>query len=95
MPRHETPGFERENTEVIVPLAKNIVLLGRFEGTSNRLYTFKKQVAGINSLSIIYAHRFIYSSRKNIDWLNKDGRIGNTEDIIDEFREKNVRAGNS
>ncbi len=91
MPRFEAPGFERENTEVIVPLTKNIVLLGRFEGESHRLWAFKKQVAGINSLSIIYSQRFIYSQRKNFYWLNKNGRIGNTDDFLDELKEGKMR----
>ena len=91
MPRFEDPGFERENTEVILPLTKNIVLLGRFEGESHRLWAFKKQVAGINSLSVIYAQRFIYSSRNDINWLKKDGDIGNTDDILDELKERNIQ----
>jgi len=90
VPGYGAPGFEMENTKVIVPLAKNIVLLGRFEGESHRLFALEKQVACINRLSIIFAQRFIYSSRKNINWLNKDEDIGNTDDLLDELKKGNL-----
>lgn len=89
--RFDRPGFERENTEVIVPLNKNVVLLGRFEGESHILWASRKQVAAINSLSIIYAQRFIYSPRKNFYWLNKDGGIGNADDILDELKKEKMK----
>jgi len=89
-PGFEPPGFEMKNTEVIVPLTKNIVLLGRFEVEADRLWASKKQVASINTLSIIFAQRFIYSSSENINWLNKDGDIGNKDDILDELKKRNL-----
>jgi len=89
MPKFDNPGFERENTEVIMPLNKNIALLGRFEGKSQRLWVSRKQVATINRLLAIHAQRFIYSSRKNFLWLNKDGNIGNIIDLKEELKRIN------
>lgn len=68
------PGFALEETEVIVPLTKNMAIIGRFEGfpAGDSLRAKSSHIRMINGHSISYAGRFIYSYNENIPVLLPD-----------------------
>ncbi len=65
---HLPPGFALEGTEVIVPLTKNIAIMGRFEGfqAGDSIRAKTNYIRMINGHSINYASRFIFSNKENI-----------------------------
>jgi len=88
MPPFWGPGFGMKYTELTMPLAKQIALLARFEREPQILLAPKKVIAKLNSRTVMYAERFIYSPRKDFIWLDKDGKNRNVTDLIKILKSK-------
>ncbi|GAW94375.1 DUF4238 domain-containing protein [Calderihabitans maritimus] len=88
MPPFYSPGFGMLNTEITVPLSKNFALIGRFEGEAQVGLATKKTVASINSRTGMYSKRFVYSAKKDFIWINKNGQISTTADLIKAIQKK-------
>lgn len=96
MPQFDSPGFERENTVVTMPLNKYVALHGRFEGASSNILVSSEVVALINTFTCIYGQRFIYSPKEEFIWLKKDNNIGKLDDFLKELkRDKRDSKGKS
>jgi len=86
------PGFGMKYTELTMPLNKHIAILGSFEEEPQTFRAPKTTVAKLNSRTIMYAQRFIYSSVPNIIWFKGKGEIGNTRDLMIITKAKNKNA---
>jgi len=85
-----SPGFGMNNTELTMPLSKNVALIAKFEEIDkNVMKADRNTVAIINSRTAMYSKRFIYSSKKDFIWLMEDKKIGNTNDLLGELNKNN------
>lgn len=78
-----SPGFGLRNTEITLPLTKELFLIGRFEPlipytTVNKV----KQIAALNSRTGMHATRFVYSMKQNFPWLTNNDTIAGVKDLF-------------
>ncbi|OWA35580.1 hypothetical protein B9G55_13210 [Saccharibacillus sp. O16] len=80
------PGFGVSNTEVTLPLSKDIMLLGRFEEVMPAQYISREDTALMNSFTIDDSEKYVYSKDNNFIWRNPSGLIADKKDLIEFFR---------
>lgn len=69
------PGFGMPDTEVTIPLNKDLALRGQFEGYSaSRAEAGRGTIAAINSRTAIGA-RCLYSANENFVWIDKAEKV--------------------
>lgn len=72
----DSPGLMREDTEITLPLSKNVLLIGSWEPFKNdTLPLTRKNVALYNGITSRHCQRFLYSSAKDFCWHDKEGRV--------------------
>ncbi len=76
------PGHGLANTELTMPLSRELALLARFEGMPERLEANRQSVATINSRTGMYAERLILSPEQELIWLKQGNTIGTTAELI-------------
>ncbi|MNW37785.1 hypothetical protein D3C74_148370 [compost metagenome] len=76
------PGFGLRETDVTVPLNKNILLLGRFEEELPTQYLSRETIAIMNSYTAIDSQRYVYSSGRDFVWYTRNNNVGTTDDLI-------------
>jgi hypothetical protein len=77
------PGFGVRNTEVVVPLAKNLVLLGAYEELPFVVGSFNAaRVALVNSHTCRTAKRFAYGPSKEFLHLDENDQIVEDSNFI-------------
>ncbi len=79
---YHRPGFAMANTEVSMPLSKNVAIVGKFEGNEESGFTSSKGLAVLNSRTGMYSNRFIFSATEDFLFLNDNGEIENRNDLI-------------
>ncbi|MGH7858817.1 MAG: DUF4238 domain-containing protein, partial [Candidatus Binatia bacterium] len=67
-------GFGTPGTEVTVPLARTVAVVGRFEGDASRETADATKVAGINSRTAGMAERYVYAPSNEFNFL-LDGQL--------------------
>ena len=87
----QIPDYGVSNTTVIIPISKNIVLLG-FKGvlpplSNNSEYLAKK----INTITSLHAHRNIYSSEADFTWKKDIITDGNSKDFLNSYDNTNKK----
>jgi hypothetical protein len=91
----DSPGFALQDTLVLFPISKRLLMYGRFEGPRGVIIPAqRKQIAFINRLMSQNVVRFIYSTDEKFVWENDD-QIGDSSkmfDVIREHREKKAAA---
>lgn len=80
------PGFEMLNTQLMVPLSKDVALIGNFSGKPQVAQGTQKYVAIINSQTARNAH-FLFSSEQDFIWYRKDGTIGTITDVFEMIKQ--------
>jgi len=75
-------GFAMANTEVSMPLSKNVAIVGKFEGNEESGFASPKGLAVLNSRTGMYSNRFIFSATDDFIFLNENGEIENRNDLI-------------
>jgi hypothetical protein len=82
------PGFALANTVVQIPLASSISLLGTYEEPKSLITQLNRsQIARHNSQTIMNADRFIYSVDKDFEYMDYDGSIKKSSDLVN-FKHK-------
>jgi len=87
-----TPGFGMSNTQLMVPLSKDVALIGNFGGKPQIAQGTQKYVAIINSQTARNA-RFIFSSERDFFWYKKDGTIGTIKDVFEMIKQEKEANG--
>jgi len=73
---NNAPSLGTQQTDLTFPLTKRLALLSRLEeGPFGVAHVDANVVANLNSRRLLYADRFIYSTRPDFVWLTRDGRI--------------------
>lgn len=83
-----SPGFGLKNTQVIFPLTKGIALIGEFDGVEGVICASKDLVASINTESIHFVEKQLYSADLDFKFNGKNGEILKGTDIVEKFRKK-------
>lgn len=78
------PGFGINNTDVLMPISKNIALIGKFESNYGGIAD-EHIIATINTRTMMFAQRFIYSNKNNFCWINKESKIDNLKSYLIEL----------
>jgi hypothetical protein len=76
-------GYGLEGTDVIFPINKSMVIIGRFNSKRDNFQISDKKLAFINNCIAGVSDRFIYSCKKDILWLQINGKTGGTKEILD------------
>lgn len=87
--RRETvypPGFGHENTDVIFPINKTMVIIGRFEELEPFYEIEELQTASINNRTAQWGGRFVYSAENNIIWMKEDQSVGNKSELLESLK---------
>lgn len=79
LPQIISPGFGMKNTEITMPLTKNMAIVGRFKRYNQIVYASKNTLAAINSRSLMYSERFVFSAYEDFIFITKNGYIGNKD----------------
>jgi hypothetical protein len=88
----DSPGFGLENTLVVFPISKKLVIYGRFDGPRNAVIPAgAEQVALINRMMSRSVVRFIYSTDEDFVWKKLDESIGNRRDMFDAIKEHQAK----
>lgn len=88
MPAFWDPGFGLPDTELVMPLNKKQALIASFEGESKTYPVPLEVIAKVNNRTRMSSNRFIYSAKEDFVWTKKDGKIGNTSDLIQEIKSR-------
>jgi hypothetical protein len=88
IPDFYSPGFAMANTEISMPLSKNVAIIGRFEGVEEVGFATTRVLATINSRTGMYSDRFIFSSTDDFVFLNVEDRILSRVDLIKGIKNK-------
>jgi len=80
-----SPGFGLTETIVTMPLDKATALAGVFKPVSGSMKVGTREVAQINSLTGMYAERFIYSPTKDFLWLRWDGSVWGVNKLLEDM----------
>jgi hypothetical protein len=83
MPAIYGPGFGMTDTELTIPLNKEIALIARFEGQEQIYEADRQFVASLNSRTGMYADRFLYSPDEKFSWIRSDEVICTGSDLIE------------
>jgi hypothetical protein len=67
------PAYGFRNTTVCVPLNRRMVALGRFEESPRRLEADNAMVSRINTYTLIFARRFVFSAQPEFECMRPDG----------------------
>lgn len=70
-----SPGFGMKNTEVTFPLTKKIALVGDFENEPGIFAPPELLIAAMNTKTIAYSRRQVYSPKKNFYFANGAGEL--------------------
>ena len=81
------PGFGMRNTQLMVPLCKDVALIGNFGGKPQVAEGTQKDVAIINSQTARNA-RFLFSLEQDFVWYRKDGTIGTITDVFEMIKQE-------
>jgi hypothetical protein len=83
------PGFGIKGTNVIFPVNKNLLLLGRFEKI-NKSYSriLREGVALLNSLTAMQAMQYIFSPEKDFIYLSKEQQVSYSSDLVQRIQER-------
>lgn len=84
MMRH-SPGFGMQDTEILFPLTRNILLLGAFEIENGTIAASTPFVAGANYRMIQYAFERVYSFKKVFPYISPDLQIYHDRDFMERF----------
>lgn len=76
-------GYGMANTEVVLPLTKKLALLARFEGEPCVQKIDRTMVARLNTRTLLYADRFLYTPDKDFIWLKAEGDVGSAPELIE------------
>jgi len=80
-----SPGFGLAGTIVTMPLDKTTALAGLLEPVSGRMKVGTREVAQVNSMTGMYAERFIYSPTQDFLWLRSDGSVCGVEKLLEDM----------
>jgi len=86
MPAFWSPGLATRGTELTFPLDGEVCLLGKFEDSPTQQQIDSHQVAQVNTRSAIGCTRFVYSGRDNFSWMERSGKIGNRDTLLEYAR---------
>lgn len=81
------PGFGMKNTQIMVPLNKEVAIIGNFGGKPQLAQGSQKDLAIINSQTARNA-RFLFSSQQDFIWYKKDGTIGRIKDVFEAIEQE-------
>jgi hypothetical protein len=79
------PGFGMNNTDVIMPLSKNIAMVGKFE-SNNGAIANGNVIANINTRVMMFASRHIYSNNESFCWIDKNNRLDYSANYLEELK---------
>jgi len=68
------PGFGLPDTEVTVPISKNVMLVGSWDGVPATISLTYRQIARYNSRTIQHASRFAFSAQRDVPWLDRQNK---------------------
>ncbi len=91
MPPIRKPGFGLANTCVLVPLAKQMLMIGSFELPRLTFRVLPSFVALVNRLIANAADRFLFLPDEDFIWLKDDQTIGNVNELIERIKKKHVK----
>lgn len=92
MMRH-SPGFGREDTEVLFPLTKEMLLLGSFEGEDGTEATNDILVAVLNTKMIQQSFGQVYAPKKTFPYLGPDRMPYHDRHFMERFEAHRRKAG--
>jgi hypothetical protein len=81
------PGFGMPDTQLMVPLCKDMALIGNFGGKPQVVKSSRKCVAIVNSQTARNA-RFLFSSDEDFIWYRKDDTIGTITDVFEMIKQQ-------
>ncbi len=70
-----SPGFGLNGTRVYFPVSQSLALIGEFDSEDKVLKGSTEFVANINSITILHAHKQIYTSTMNFNFYGSDRKI--------------------
>jgi len=82
-----SPGHGMLNTSLMMPLSKDVALVGAFFGESSVSEASVKDVAIINSQTARNA-RMVFSCEEDFVWYRKNDTIAHVEDLIEEIKQR-------
>jgi len=89
------PGFGLEDTILLMPLSSRFSLLGMFERTKKRIKADLRTISDFNSRIGLVAERFIYSTKNRFNYMKPDGKIGDSDYLMEQYRKKKNRDSNA
>jgi hypothetical protein len=88
LPPLYSPAPGMPQTELTVPLSKEVTLFSTFEDEPNVMVLNRREVARINSRTGMYSDRFMYSSGKDFLWLRSDDAICGARDLQEALKKE-------
>ena len=82
----KVPGFGMNNTNVIMPISKNIAIIGKFEINTGAICS-AHAVANINTRTMMFAKRYLYSNMESFIYINKNQQLDNSSNFLKELRQ--------
>jgi hypothetical protein len=76
------PGFAHKDTRVTMPLSRTVTLVGEFGRPSVVMPVSKGIISFINSFTVGWAERFVYSPQEDFPWMMGDGLVGGTRELL-------------
>ena len=82
---HNQPmGFEMSDVVVTTPLSRRFALIGQYDGAQGIARIGKELVAFINRQTAAFAQRHLYASSSDFPVMLRSGRVGTTQEYINE-----------
>ncbi|HEY8390842.1 MAG TPA: DUF4238 domain-containing protein [Clostridia bacterium] len=83
------PGFGMKETNVIFPVNKNLLLLGRFEEIKkNHTKISREGVAWLNSLTLMQAMQYIFSPEKDFIYLSRELQVSDSSVLLQRIQKR-------
>jgi hypothetical protein len=82
-----SPGFGLSKTLVTMALSSDLALGGVFKQAAGTVSLDRLGVAQMNSLTGMYATRFLFSAEEDFPWLSKDGSAKGVEALLNAMRD--------
>jgi hypothetical protein len=80
-------GFGTPGTVLVLPLHRRVLLVGVMGGTPKSSFMDRRDVAGVNSQTLLHANQ-AYSSAAEFVWLRRSGEVSTSDELLAALRPK-------